>query len=166
LIDLATKSTKQTACGQVLSFDVSLMPGLENLEAFNQFQYLKEKYPNLTCRFHRKDFESSLNCIRQGQMDLALVSEVYPITDEDIHKIALPAIQNYIVVNHKSPLAKFSMVSREQLKDEPFYLNLHFNTFRLIIILHLSRYRMIVFRSVSYGIAKIKIPRLRRCYHI
>jgi DNA-binding transcriptional LysR family regulator len=122
LIDLATKSTKQTACGQVLSFDVSLMPGLENLEAFNQFQYLKEKNPNLTCRFHRKDFESSLNCIRQGQMDLALVSEVYPITDEDIHKIALPAIQNYIVVNNKSPLAKFTMVSREQLKDEPLYM--------------------------------------------
>jgi DNA-binding transcriptional LysR family regulator len=122
LIDLATKSTKQTACGQVLSLDVSLMPGLENLEAFNQFQYLREKYPNLTCRFHRKDFESSLSCIRQGQMDLALVSEVYPITDEDIHKIALPAIQNYIVVNHKSHLTKFSMVSREQLKDEPLYM--------------------------------------------
>jgi DNA-binding transcriptional LysR family regulator len=122
LINLATESTKQIAFGQVFSFDVSLMPGLENLEAFNQFQYLKEKYPNLTCRFHRKDFESSLNCIRQGQMDLALVSEVYPITDEDIHKIALPAIQNYIVVNHKSPLAKFTMVSREQLKDEPLYM--------------------------------------------
>jgi DNA-binding transcriptional LysR family regulator len=55
-------------------------------------------------------------------MDLALVSEVYPITDEDIQKIALPAIPNYIVVNNKSHLAKFSIVSREQLKDEPLYM--------------------------------------------
>lgn len=122
LIELATKSAKQAACGQALSLDVSLMPGLENLEAFNQFQYLKEKYPNLTCRFHRKDFESSLNCIRKGQMDLALVSEVYPITDKDIQKIALPSIPNYIVVNHKSHLAELSVVSREQLKDEPLYM--------------------------------------------
>jgi DNA-binding transcriptional LysR family regulator len=122
LIDLATKSTKQAACGQALFLDVSIMPGLENLEAIHQFQYLKEKYPNLTCRFHRKDFKSSLNSIRQRQLDLALVSEVCPITDEDIQKITLPAIPNYIVVNRKSHLAKFSVVSREQLKDEPLYM--------------------------------------------
>jgi hypothetical protein len=42
LIDHAAESAKQTACGQALFLDVSLMLGLENLEAFNQFQYLKE----------------------------------------------------------------------------------------------------------------------------
>lgn len=122
LIDLATENTKQAVCSQSLSLNMSFMPGLENLDIFENFQYLKDKQPNLTCNFHRKDFENSLNCIRQGQMDFALVAEIYPITDDNIQKITLPTIQNYIVVNNKSRLAQFSVISREQLKGESLYM--------------------------------------------
>lgn len=122
LMQLAEKSARKAGRERALALDISMMPGLENMEIFNRFQELKENYPNLSFHVHRMDWGSSINSIRQNQVDLALITEIYPMEGDEMDKISLPPTQNYIVVSNKSRFAQFTTLSRSQLAGEPLYM--------------------------------------------
>jgi DNA-binding transcriptional LysR family regulator len=122
LAEQAQTKVRELAQLQTKTLRIAVGRGLETVAFMEQLLTFKERHPELELAFYAQSYQQGLSELQQGNIDLSLMIELYPLHADWLGRQQLSVWQNYVVMNRRNPLSRQRSLTAEQLAGEQLYI--------------------------------------------